>query len=131
MHVLSMKSHPLIRPGQDLPLSPERLAIGVRGGMVLPRWSHVGERTAHLSSVKQVPGSAQTDLLRSALGRITATTVRNMNRILIHRALPASMLWAILVSVPAALAELRTPAGDWPQFQGPNRDGKSTERTSP
>jgi hypothetical protein len=38
---------------------------------------------------------------------------------------------AILVSAPAALAELRTPAGDCPQSRGPNRDGKSTERTIP
>ena len=56
---------------------------------------------------------------------VTAIAVRSMNRTRIRRALAAAMRLAILMAVPVALAELRTPAGDWPQFRGPNRDGKS------
>jgi hypothetical protein len=62
------------------------------------------------------------------LNCISAISMGNMNRTRIRRALPASILLAILISVPAAPAEPGTQSGDWPQFRGPNRDGKSTEQ---
>ncbi|MDD1648986.1 MAG: PQQ-binding-like beta-propeller repeat protein, partial [Methylococcaceae bacterium] len=49
--------------------------------------------------------------------------MKNMNLRRIHRTLPASMLLASLVSATGAVAER-----DWPQFRGPNRDGRSAEQ---
>jgi outer membrane protein assembly factor BamB len=42
--------------------------------------------------------------------------------------LRAALGLAVLIHVPTALAQLAAPVGDWPQFRGANRDGKSTER---
>ena len=38
---------------------------------------------------------------------------------------------ALLLAVATAGAQLPEIACDWPQFRGPNRDGKSTEKTIP
>ena len=38
------------------------------------------------------------------------------------------MLVALLIALSASLARPGLKAADWPQFRGPNRDGKSTEQ---
>jgi outer membrane protein assembly factor BamB len=51
-----------------------------------------------------------------------------MNRINFRPTAMAFALAAILFSVSTAVAQNSSSGSDWPQFRGPNRDGKSTEK---
>lgn len=51
-----------------------------------------------------------------------------MNRTLTHSPAVAHVLLAILISVSTAMAQTSTSGSDWPQFRGPNRDGKSADK---
>ena len=64
----------------------------------------------------------------SALARVAVIAMRSMNRPRMCRPFPASMLVALPIALSALLAQPGLKAADWPQFRGPNRDGKSTEQ---